>query len=470
MARAQLGTAEQLSIVLNQTGVAVKESPLISLLVLDHLPPGAPSSPPAPPSPPASPLPPTSPPHPAYPPLPPLTPHVQSVASPTELLDALTNFGELAIAIQIPPGSSLVMGTVSIAVPRGCNLTIHGTGATVAGTRTVSTFTVGAKSKLTLHGLTITHAPHPGRAVSHCDFSAVLCDAGGAVAVSDGATAELISCTVRGCSAVAGGGLLVTGTGSLLCIVDSTISECTSAADGGGIMASDRSCLRITSTKISHCKSSLLGGGIYANGAAQVVVTGTELASNMADDSGGGISLDGEGSLCSLSLTIVAHCEGRGASLYSGCGAIVLDYGSSGVVRDSVINECHAPISNVGAVVAMRAGPGGLSAVAHVINTVVTGCTAARYTGASMAMFDYALGRASLLQVDGGIVRNCSAGNGGAAFQVGWARWNNTLISGCTADAGGGFAISSAGQLFLVNVTGLECVSVSGYGGFVSGG
>eukprot|EP00966_Prymnesium_polylepis_P329114 7384860-Prymnesium_polylepis.1 len=66
--------------------------------------------------------------------------------------------------------------------------------------------------------------------------------------------------------------------------------------------------------------------------------------------------------------------------------------------------------------------------------TAIEGCTAALNGAATVAIGQFGTGFFSTLWVDRGVLSNCSAAYAaGASLMYGYGRFNDTVISGCSA-------------------------------------
>ena len=440
----------RLATLLQPCEVVVISDPIVSLELRQFLPPSLPPTSPMPPSPPSPP---------SAPPAPPTSPGWVTATSVTDLLDA---FIAGTTAVELPAGSTITTGGLSMTVPTGQNLTIRG-GGTIDGGGAATLFAVGPGSRVTLLGLTL----RGGRAdsargrrlqtTSTGQASAMSTTGGGGVVVSGGATAELVGCTIEDCHAVGqggGGGVLVTGAGSALRLISCRIAACTAVGNGGGVLITFGASVYIEGTEVSGC-AAFIGGGIAVEDGASAAILGPSTISDCTADTGAGVVALRD-SIWTLSDATVAGCTANGRGLYEGGGGVVVDLGGLGTATRCIIVRCHALNANVGGAVAMRPSlVDGSGATVHLIDTDIRSCTSRTYTGACMAFCDLAGTQLpSFLYVDRGVISNCSSSCGGVTFCVGVGRFNDTVVEDISSVGdGGGFYVLLNGELVLGNVT-----------------
>jgi hypothetical protein len=278
LARRELASVIQMSSLL--AGEGIQESGVDVVVSTDPViryhqaPQPNPSPPPEPPSPPSPPRPPT------IPPQPPLAPGWATATSKPELIDSIL---EGSVAVTIPSGSTIHLDGVSLALPAGRNLTVQGSGATLDGGGLARLFDISSGGHLIITGLTLIRGCSTtvtGRRLAATSHSAE--QSGGAIRVGGGATAELISCSIIGCSAANGGALVVTGAGSILRVFSTSISACTAAHNGGSVLATDGAMLDIQHTTISDCTAAKGGGlSVYLGSNVAILGSTTTLLPNM---------------------------------------------------------------------------------------------------------------------------------------------------------------------------------------------
>ena len=501
MANGQLGTASQISSMLLSTGVSCIDDPTISSHILDYSPPAppppqilpplpppppvpppnpptpppvSPSPPPPPTSPPVSPLPPPppsspTPPPPSVPPVPPQSPGTVVAASQEELLDSLSGLGsEISqIDVTLPPGATISVHGLSVAVPAGRNLTINGAGTTLTGGGATQLFKVGVGSKLTLNGLKLTAGSSQSTAGRRLR-SASTANGGGAVAVTHGAIVELNDCTIAGCNAIGGGGaLLVSGAGSILRVNNCAISGCTATQCGGGIHVTDGASLFISGGSISSCTvtgSTGTGGGIGVQRGAVATCTGV-VFTGCVSRAGGGITSELEG-YARITMCEFYTCSCDGMATNSVGGAVCVDIGGKASVYSCIMSKCYGGGVG-GGIAAGRPSPTNPSAVAeaHIFDTVIDGCTAGFYGGAFGAFRDFATAIPGYLWFQGGQINNCSSPIGGATFSIGEGGLNGTGIFGCHAGIVGGLYLTVRSRFSLANFKISHCHATQTYAG-----
>jgi predicted outer membrane repeat protein len=160
---------------------------------------------------------------------------------------------------------------------------------------------------------------------------------GGAISVlGDGATLQLLNSKFLGNSASGDGGAVDFSASSGNLISNGTLFKGNHAAQGGAIAVSDVPTVQIISSKILQNTATQLGGGVYFSNVATAVFTTATVADNVVTGTasttgGGGIALSGSG-LKLLGTTLSANTAGGSG------GGLLVDADSQANLQASTLS------------------------------------------------------------------------------------------------------------------------------------
>jgi len=254
---------------------------------------------------------------------------------------------------------------------------------------------MGATAVLTMNGATIQNCVAPN---------------GGGIYV-DGGVANLTGATISSCDATTGhGGGIYVYSGRLQTTGGTVTGNNSLSGSGGGIYVANGAEWNATSgtLTISENNAALNGGGVFLGTGVTGSRSGISISTNSADSFGGGIYAAAEYSYSSF--TVSGNTAGGGGGIYS--------QGDSNPLTGFSVT--YGSISN---------------------NTATSG------SGGGVYVDGTAVGEFTIVQVDGNDAPN---GSGGGVYGEGIIRiTGNCVISGNTAQQGGGVCLAGYGANFI---------------------
>lgn len=259
---------------------------------------------------------------------------------------------------------------------------------------------MGATAVLTMNGATIQNCDAPN---------------GGGIYV-DGGVANLTGATISSCDATTGhGGGIYVYSGRLQTTGGTITGNNSLSGSGGGIYVANGAEWNATSgtLTISENNAALNGGGVFLGTGVTGSRSGISISTNSADSFGGGIYAAAEYSYSSF--TVSGNTAGGGGGIYS--------QGDSNPLTGFSVT--YGSISN---------------------NTATSG------SGGGVYVDGTAVGEFTIVQVDGNDAPN---GSGGGVYGEGIIRiTGNCVISGNTAQQGGGVCLAGSGANFIERYSG----------------
>eukprot|EP00966_Prymnesium_polylepis_P314327 7263542-Prymnesium_polylepis.1 len=194
------------------------------------------------------------------------------------------------------------------------------------------------------------------------------------------------------------------------------MSGCSATNMGGGVLAKSGGAAHLSQCTVKNCRAFVGAGVSSTDGGTFAYVSDCLVTGCLATLGGGGCLAQSTGAL-NIRATTISHCVGTGPQ---GSAGVLVNYGGSASIDNTTIIGCHG---NSFAAIGLGFG----TCVCHVTATAISDCVADVVAGA-FGMFEE-----SVFSMQGGIIKNCTAGSGGVGWVNGQAYLNDTSVEECSA-------------------------------------